>query len=650
MNVETPGAEAPVADVPPVRVPAGRDRRRYALAVGAGLAAAWLVPVLTHVLSVDWVVPLLMWLAVASLLRAGRTVLDRLMFALMLLLGVVPVAGLLITVWPWGLQPVPVAGFGFSALVLIAALLRRPPRLPRAFRPADLVTLGLSALSLVAVFWPYRHADKTGRFALIAAGGDYASHFSLYDAIRGVGGYVFLNRTQTAGQVWDAYQTYPQGLHFTASLLASFMRSDGTQAASAVTELNTFVWFEPATFVIMCLAILWAMRWLAGPGLRAWLALPAGTFGAMYLLFGDPLQLLWSGYWPEIAGLAEFAILIAVLARPLHRVREQVVLVTALIVAICWTYFLMLPIIGVAILVWLVQYRRRLRGHRRLVAVAAVVGAVAGSIMIYVNFVGWPAADHLATVGGSILHPDMRTLLCITGVVFAAATAAAWRQPAWRAYTVMVLTTGAFVVFVAVYLKIKIHALDYFYYKATHVAMIVAVVGMGSLAPLLRTVIRRSAPGRPTPRRILAWSRTAIPALALSVAAVAALGPFLSPTFARTYEDGHLAWPWPAQAALRTVAVIPPRTGELTLVWAGRGIPAHATHWTEVLLRDHGHGWRAQMWTGSHLSLEWLFDHSPYRVRVVTDNPKIISEVQDLLARRPDLREKVEIVVIPLPA
>jgi hypothetical protein len=116
------------------------------------------------------------------------------------------------------------------------------------------------------------------------------------------------------------------------------------------------------------------------------------------------------------------------------------------------------------------------------------------------------------------------------------------------------------------------------------------------------------------------------------------------------YEAGQLAWRSPAESALRVVGAVPPRTGLVTLVWPGRGVPAHATHWSNVLLRDHGHGWQAQMWVGTGRSLEQLFDASPYRVRVVTDNPSVVTEITSILARRPDLRSKVEIVSLPLPA
>ena len=89
---ETPAEPAPSA-----------PRRRFPYLLAGALVAAWLVPLATDALAIDWVLPLLLWVSVASLLRAGRTVLDRLMIALGFLVGAAPVAGLDISYWPWGL-------------------------------------------------------------------------------------------------------------------------------------------------------------------------------------------------------------------------------------------------------------------------------------------------------------------------------------------------------------------------------------------------------------------------------------------------------------------------------------------------------------------------------------------------------------------
>src|SRR5690348_3226065 len=96
-------------------------RRSVPVAVVAGLVAAWLVPLGTQLLHVDWLLPPLVLLGVASLLRTRGSLLDRLLLALLLLLAATAAAGVVLTIWPWHLQPVPVAGTALSALVLLAA-------------------------------------------------------------------------------------------------------------------------------------------------------------------------------------------------------------------------------------------------------------------------------------------------------------------------------------------------------------------------------------------------------------------------------------------------------------------------------------------------------------------------------------------------
>jgi hypothetical protein len=635
-------------DAPPP--PRRRIPRGLLLALGA-LAASWLVPVLTHALAIDWVLPILLWVAVAALLRAGRTVLDRLVFALVLLLGAVPVAGLVISYWPWGVQPVPVAGFGFTGLVAIAALLRRRPALPTAWRPADLVTLGLSALSFGAVFWPYRHADKTERFALIAAGGDYANHFELYDAIRRIGGYPFLHPGRAGAQLWDLLVSYPQGLHMTAAVLGSFVRSDGTDAPSALPELDTFVWFEPATFVFMCVAIVWALRWIAGPSLRPWLALPVGVLGISYVVFGDLLTLLWLGYWAEVAGLGEFAILVAVLVRPLPRMREQAVLVAALMVAICFTYFFLLPVVVVVILAWLWTYRRRLVGYRLFVLGTGLVAAALGAIMVYVNAAAISPTAHL-TSGGTILHPAKRTLFTMTFLAFALAAGAARRSRVWRVYLVAQLASIALIIGIAAYQEAIWGVIQYYFYKAEHALMVVDVIGLGAAAPLLSRLVGRVGRADLRGRRVVpALMRAAVPSAALCLAAVAALGPFLSDSFARQYLHGKQAWHWPVTVALRVAAVVPAGQGDVIVVWPGpnKGEPPHATHWSNVLLRDHGHGYLAANYVYQKAYFEELFAGTPYPVQVVTDNPDVVAQVKQILDRHPEYRSRVHIVNVPIP-
>ena len=409
--------QAPAVDSGEVGTGPTQRRSRWG---GIGLIAlalfgSWAVPVGAHLLGIDWILPIVLLLALASLLRSGRTIVDRLILAFAILLGITPVAGLLISVWPWGLAPVPVAGCALSALVVIALISHRVPRFPHTVTGPSLVVALSGLVATLSVFWPLFGADFVNRFAVLGTGGDLSRHFSLHDAIRELGGYAFFHKAAVADSVWSAFHTYPQGIHLTSALLATFMRGTA-ELGSGVSELNTFLWFEPATYVVMCVFVIWAMGRLAGPALTGWIFIPPAALGLGYLLWGDPLTILWTGFWPEIAALGEFAVLLALLARPLHRTGEQLVVVAALLVAICFTYFLMLPIAVMAIGMWVLWFRRRLLKRRLLVAIVAIITAACAIVMPAVNLTSFDAGSHL-TVGGSILQHSNRILAGFTAVM-----------------------------------------------------------------------------------------------------------------------------------------------------------------------------------------------------------------------------------------
>src|SRR5262249_59721947 len=99
-------------------------------------------PLLADLVGLDVVMLIVLLVGTASLLRAGRTLLDRLVLATGVLAGVLIAAGLLFSVWPWGLAPVPVAGSALTVLVLAGVVLRRRPSLPPRVTGSDVVLLG----------------------------------------------------------------------------------------------------------------------------------------------------------------------------------------------------------------------------------------------------------------------------------------------------------------------------------------------------------------------------------------------------------------------------------------------------------------------------------------------------------------------------
>ncbi|HKT01790.1 MAG TPA: hypothetical protein VJT31_19870, partial [Rugosimonospora sp.] len=537
--------------------------------------------------------------------------------------------------WPWHLAPVPVAGAASTGLVLVAAGLRRVPALPRP-RGGDVVVLGFTAIAGASILWPFLGQDAAGRLGIVAPGGDLANHFALVDAVRAAGGYVFL-RPGTAGAqlLWTGLHSYPQGAHLTTALLLNFLGTD----TRPVPELGAFLWFEPGTFLLLCLCLLWAARRVAGPGTRALALLPVAALGTAYLVWSDPLMIMWNGFWPELLGLSEFALLAGVLVRPLHRAREQATVVAACLVAICFTYFLVLPVAAVLTGAWLLWYRRRVRRYTLGVLLGA---ALAGSVMIGISLAAYGPGQRLLETGS--LYPiDMR-ILATFGLLAAGGIGLSLRRrsAAWRMTVLLPLTAGGLVLAVSGYQLLTAGTTLYYAYKAEHLAMVVFVVGLGPLARLV-----------PVPR-----GRAAVLAPVLALAALVSLGPAGHFGLGRLYLDGTLSWGWVGRAALQVATRVPAAPGTVTVVWGGRPreYAAQTTQWTNVLWRTEAVAWRGHMWvSGEPLTgtlaagdiVDFVRDSAPYRVRFVTDNPRLLATLGELRRERPDL--PLDVVDLPLP-
>jgi hypothetical protein len=386
---------------------------------------------------------------------------------------------------------------------------------------------------------------------------------------------------------------------------------------------------------------------------------------------------LWTGFWPELAALAEWAVLIAILARPVARTREQIVLVAALFVAIAFTYYLMLPIAGASALLWLYGSRSRLRRHWWFLVATAVPAAVAASVMVVVDMRAFPSGDHLLAPG-SILPTNHRVLLGLGLLVLAAILASrALRSFAWCSYLMQLVLTVGFVGWVAQYHLSRLGMLGYFYHKSAHLLMVILPLGLGAVARLIQPVIAPLT-NRAFGRRLTA----AVASVVLALSGVAVFGPFgpisgeplplRGHAFGREYLDGKLAWDWPAEVSVAVAQRLPERDGVATLIWTNRGVPAHATHWTGSLLRTNGVNWRAEMWIATYSGSQdrvpdwrrpdwhgelWLPDSStplsqlvleiPVPLRVVSDDPTILAELRKIKEEHPGVR--LEIVEMPLP-
>ncbi len=641
----------------PVPRPAEHGGRRYPVALAA-LLACWAVPLLAHAVRLDWLVPPLVLLGVAALLRSGATLLDRLILALMILLGSTCAAGLVLSVWPWHLHPVAVGVGALTGLWLIAVALRRRPALPLRLPGADRVVLLCTALAAGTVLWPFRGLSPASRLGMEATGADFANHFAIVDAIRGAGGYVVLHGTSpVVGSLSEGLRTYPEGAHIVCAVLLNALQSTSSRGP-VLPALDTFLWFEPAAYLLLVLCTLWALRRLAGPGVGALAVLPVAALSTGYLVGGDLLMIMWLGALAEMLGLAELAVLIAVCARPLPRTREQVVVLAALLVAISATYFLLLPIALLLATLWCLRYRRRLARVRGLFGVVCVAAAPVAVLMPWISVRFTPVGERLLEGGGIIVPNGQVALIFALLAVAGFCWRGRWRSSRWRAAPPALALTGVLLAAIGVHQRRSGVAPSYYYFKAEHVVAVVAIVGLGLAARILTRPVRAARPVSGG-RRVADRAGALAASVGLAATAVLAFAPtrpggnVTSYTYA--YLRRQLAQEWVGQTVYRVVTAVPARSDTVTVVWADRGLPTQTTQWVNILGRTTAVTTAGYVWvwrepaTGlARADIEKFADHlAPVRLRLVTDNAALLAEVRAIQADRPQLG--IEAVDLPLP-
>lgn len=498
------------------RRPSSRSPLTSRVLWAAGLVAgSWLLPLLTGLLHVDFVLLPVIGLAAASLLTVGHTLLDRLMFTVALLAGVLIVAGLLFSVWPWGLDPVPVAGTLLTGIVVVGTALNRRPRLPRRVLGSDLLILAAPILSYRVLDAPV--AGKTFLRALpfTSAREDAFNHFALFDAIRHVGGFTFLHGGAAAKFVISGNQyTYPSGSHFLYALIDVFRRSTATPDSS-YDAFGRYHQYELAGMAFTCMAIVWAARWIAGPSMTGWRrVLICGTVGCL-AVYGDLSTLYWQGFDGEVLSLGLVALATAVLVRPPQRVREQMLLIGSLVVSIAFTYSLYPAFLAVGVLVAVAVYWRRALRHW---VFALVVAAVALPVA-YIPY--WESAAHSTVSAGPLFLQGGAywgfsraasvgfALIAMSGL----ATRAGRRSPAWWALTGFVGLSCLIAVYAEWYGRSRIGQPGYYSSKMVEAAWVITLCGFGAAGLFLK-------PGQPSRRRVLGTRRLAeLPAAGAALAA-----------------------------------------------------------------------------------------------------------------------------------
>jgi hypothetical protein len=328
--------------------------------------------------------------------------------------------------------------------------------------------------------WPVWHAGADRRLAIMLDGEDLARHAAVFDAIRRTGGYLFADHDRAEHYVFGGMIDYPQGSHLLAALLDGFVRSSAADFGVGTGMLTHYLWFSIAGYTFLALALLWSAQWIAAGALTPARRLPLAALIAAVCAAGEMLELLSFGYPSQVLGLAEAVLLLALLARPLARTRDQLLLVAALLCAVGFTYYLYLPPVGLAALIWLGTHWRRLARRPAALALAAVCGLAAAAPMAY-GLLFADQASALFTIGYLVLSRDALAALAAlvaTGLL----TRRGRHSRIWRRYALAFVPVAAFAGVLLVGQRLFGVGSGYYANKALYLVFALLLVGVGAVA------------------------------------------------------------------------------------------------------------------------------------------------------------------------
>ncbi|MGH3715604.1 MAG: hypothetical protein ACRDT4_19415, partial [Micromonosporaceae bacterium] len=566
---------------PRARLPVGGSAVR--LLVGS-LVAAWLLPTLTHLLGLDLLLVPVIVLVTASLLRVGGTFVGRLLVASVVLWCALAPAGLLFSVWPWGLAPVPIAGLALSLLVLVAALTGRRPQWRTPFTGTDAMVAGSATVAAVVAGLPLLRTDATGRLALVFQGEDLSRHFAIFDLQTRLGGYLFL-RPDADSLLAPGLVSYPQGSHLAAAVLDRFLR--GGVPGSPEAAFDGYLLWTVVTYVLFVACLVWATARIGGDLVRGWWAAPVLTVVAASAIFGPLFTLLLRGYPSELAGLALFATGVALLCRA-RPTREYLVVLATIAVGVAYNYYFLVPVLGVAAGWWLLEHRRELPWRWLLPLGAVAVGlAVVPLLANRAASVGETLA-----LGGPVVAVDRIWLLILLAPpVMAVLAGRLWREPGWRLLGVTGVAAAGFAAALTVF-QVLAAGQGYYVEKALHIVLVVGLLALGALGTLLAPLVSgrtvTAAVAVVGVLAVLAGFRAIDPGVTRVPAYHHIPAPHHQESWGRAHLEGQLSMRYEAAAVRAAVAQEQQGTDARMIVFWGafnRGTDFYATQYAAALQR-----------------------------------------------------------------
>ncbi|MFE5492590.1 hypothetical protein ACFQ7Z_21940 [Streptomyces virginiae] len=479
----------------------GPAPRRSPSVLAAALAASWAVPLLLHAVALDVLLLPVLILTIAALIRVGGGLLDRLVVAAFLLCGAVMALGLLFSVWPWGLAPVPGAGLLLTTASVSGWLARRRPRIPLRLRGSDALVVGT-----VALVWHYVHHPVAGksaadRLAYFVTSEDRLGHFSYFTGIRQVGGYAFLHQDAARTYMMTPSEAvYPQGSHFLLAWVDSLMTSSA-QAGSALAMTNRYLLYVLAAYALFCGALVWAARWIGGPRLRGWRAAAVCATVAAVMMSGSMAELIERGFDSETVGLLFLALALALLVRPATGRAEFALVAAAGLIAVTYVYNLYGALVGLALTAVLLVHRRRFTGHWvPVLAALAGAGLVAGLPSVFSVLTKLDVAK-TSNLAGPMVIPDRPVFIGLGLLALLVATLPVNRRTGTGRMVLAVVLGSATVIGVfGAWQKATIGYYSYYFEKLTAAGLVIALLSLGLTGLMLpaagstaATVLRRRA-------------------------------------------------------------------------------------------------------------------------------------------------------------
>lgn len=479
-----------------------RATPRYAArpVVMAGFAAGavvvvWAVTCLAYFAHVAWLLPMLILVGTASLLRTGGSLLGRLLLAAGALIGALCVGGLLFSLWPWRMHPIALSGFALTALVLTSVLTGRRPTLPRPSLGDGLSVLN-GLLAGVVVAWPVLRLDPVSRLAVAAGADDLGRQFALFDVVRRLGGYLY-----GAGDP-GGLLAYPQGASLVYGTLDGFVRSAAGQSGTGLESLDHYLAWLAAGYAFLAVVLTWGVQRLAAPALSPVRRLVLVTTVAVALLMTGLFRLAVSGYPGEVLGLAAAALLVVLVCRPGGSSAETLLLASALVATVGFVFPPYLPAALLMAGIWVGRRWTRVRRHAAALGVL-ILAALVGSVVALIGLAhgrGMPAIAGNPRAGGEDAFMILTAVLLVGLFGRAPVRSAIWRS---FAYCVGAVGGGYILVLTAERLAgSAVHpTTDYYYFGGAVLRLLLglAVLGLGSVL-WLRPAARHRAQRRPTPQ------------------------------------------------------------------------------------------------------------------------------------------------------